>query len=354
VKAGDWAKYSVTTYWQSNIPGVAVPQLIAQVQGISTMTTTVLSVTGDIVTASQVLTFSNGTQPKTLHLEGSILDGSGNVTIWIIAGGLSAGDKAFAAPTAPTINYTSVASFAGALRSMNVFNFSFAIGTISDFAAIQWERYSGLSFETIFSLTGNIDAGSVHYTARGLADIKLTQTSITHAPPDFSITGGSSVVLTAGTKGNLTLTLHSENGFAGKVSLTATSSPTGATIQVQPEQVAVPVDGQVDAMIILNSTIAGNYMVTITAAGGTLSHTKTDAFNVNARPVQPASFLQQYMLPIELAAVGLVLIVLIAIFLVVRRKPAPQAQPSPWDQPSTPTSPPTPAESPPQPPATYS
>src|SRR5712664_1014475 len=112
VKAGDWAKYSVTTYWQSNIPGVAVPQLIADLQGISTMTTTILSVTADIVTASQVLTFNNGTQPKTIHLQGSLLDGSGNVTIWFIAGGLSAGDKMYAAPAAPTINYTSVATFA--------------------------------------------------------------------------------------------------------------------------------------------------------------------------------------------------------------------------------------------------
>jgi hypothetical protein len=309
------------------------------------MMITVLTVTADIVTATQILTFNNGTQPRTFYLQGSVLDGSGNVTGWIIAGGLSPGDKLFTAPTAPTINYTSVASFAGALRSVNVFNFSFALGTISDFFAIQFERYSGFSMDDTFSYTGNVNVGGYQYTARGLADIKLTQTNVTHAPPDFSITGSSSTTSTTGTKGNLTLTLHSEDGFAGNVLLTASSSQTRATVSVQPEQVTVPVDGQVSARVTLNSTTAGDYSVTITATGGSLSHTKTDTFNVTIPPVQPTAFLG--LQPVQLySLIGIVAAVLVAVTAFVlnrsrRREPITEAPP-----PSAPPEPLPPVEQP--------
>jgi hypothetical protein len=63
-----------------------------------------------------------------------------------------------------------------------------------------------------------------------------------------------------------------------------------------------------------------------------------------------SSFLQQYTQPIALAAVGILAIVIVAIFLVVRRKPAPQSQPPGYWQPPTP--PPTPTESPPTTPPT--
>jgi hypothetical protein len=59
-------------------------------------------------------------------------------------------------------------------------------------------------------------------------------------------------------------------------------------------------------------------------------------------------FLQQYALPIALAGVGILAIILVAIFLIVRRRPAPQSQAPLYSQP--PTTPPTPTESPPTPP----
>jgi hypothetical protein len=345
VKAGDWAKYSVTSYWHSSDPTQPVPELIAQVQGVSTMMITVLTVTADIVTATQILTFNNGTQPRTFYLQGSLLDGSGNVTGWIIAGGLSPGDKLFTAPMAPTINYTSVAPFGGALRSVNVFNFSFALGTISDFFALQFERYSGFSMEDTFSYTGNVNVGGYQYTARGLADIKLTQTSVTHAPPDFFITGSSSTTSTTGTKGNLTLTIHSENGFAGNVLLTASSSQTGAAINVQPAQVTVPIDGQVNATISLNSNTAGDYSVTITATAGSISHTKTDTFNVNTPPVQPAAFLG--LQPVQLyALIGIVAAVLVAVTAFTLNRSRKQEPTTEAPPPSAPSTPPPPADQP--------
>jgi hypothetical protein len=58
-----------------------------------------------------------------------------------------------------------------------------------------------------------------------------------------------------------------------------------------------------------------------------------------------SSFLQQYVLPIAIAAVGILAIILVAIFLVVRKKPAQQTQP--WSNEQPPTTPPAPAESPP-------
>ena len=76
------------------------------------------------------------------------------------------------------------------------------------------------------------------------------------------------------------------------------------------------------------------------------THTITVTYAIR----QQTSFLQQHMLPIELAAAGILVIVLVAIFLVVRRKPAPQSQPpSYWQPPATPPSPTeTPPATPPQ------
>jgi hypothetical protein len=58
----------------------------------------------------------------------------------------------------------------------------------------------------------------------------------------------------------------------------------------------------------------------------------------------PVSFLQQYMLPIIIAAIGIIAIVLVTLLLVLRRKPAPPPEPALYQQP--PTTPPTPTESP--------
>jgi hypothetical protein len=64
------------------------------------------------------------------------------------------------------------------------------------------------------------------------------------------------------------------------------------------------------------------------------------------------SFLQQYLLPIIVAAIGLIAIVLVTLLLLVRRKPAPPSEPALYQQP--PTTPPAPTEGPapaPAPPA---
>jgi len=71
----------------------------------------------------------------------------------------------------------------------------------------------------------------------------------------------------------------------------------------------------------------------------------THTITVTYAVILQTPFLQQYMLLIALAAVGVLAILLAAIFLVVRRKPAPEPQPAPYQQP--PTTPPTPTESPP-------
>jgi hypothetical protein len=73
----------------------------------------------------------------------------------------------------------------------------------------------------------------------------------------------------------------------------------------------------------------------------------THTITVTYATRQQSSFLQRYMLPIEIAAVGILVMVLVAIFLVVRRKPA---KPQPWDQPSANPPTPSPWVPPPSPP----
>ena len=284
VKSGDRVAYSVTTYWQSNIPGLTEPQNIAAWAGVSTMNITITSVyLSTIVNADQAFTFNNGTAPRTLHLTGDIMSGSGDVGPWVIAGDLSSGNQIYAATGAPTINYTGIATFGGALRSVNVYNVTYNYSGTNGYAALTWERYSGMNFEDKFRIVSNYSTYGYSYSAVGLIDIRIAQTNLTHVPPDFTITGNSSLGVITNTNGNLMLTFHSQNGFAGNiiVKFTITAGSPGATITSSPNPVYLPVDGTANSTITFNAPSVGKWTITVNATSGPVSHVTTETFSAS-------------------------------------------------------------------------
>src|SRR5207244_6618046 len=72
------------------------------------------------------------------------------------------------------------------------------------------------------------------------------------------------------------ITVTAQDGFAGVVSLTDTV-PTGLTCSaIAPTSVT----GSGTATVVCSSTVAGNYVLSVIGASGTLSHTATATFTV--------------------------------------------------------------------------
>ncbi len=347
VVKGDWAKYNVTSYWSTNLPGEPTPVPIKQLENITSVETNVTSVSGEYVSVIELVTFRNNTQPQVFDLEGNVLTGVGNLTTFIIAGGLSPGDPIYSSPGAPTLNYTLVEWFAGQIRSANVYNFTYNYLGVSTFAAQQWERYSGLGVEATYK----IDLPGAFY-AHGLSDIKMVASNISHAPPGFSVAGASTATLTTGTTGKLILYVHSLNGFSSNLTIEATSKQPGATVTVHPSKITVPVDGQVNATVSLTSTTVGSYTVNVTITNGYYYDTKIDTFTVSqatppppSTPSQPSSSskpttilgLDPIMFYAIVGAAVAILAAITAIAITIARRPSPSAQPPViWGPPPTP------------------
>jgi hypothetical protein len=93
---------------------------------------------------------------------------------------------------------------------------------------------------------------------------------------------------------NSTITVTPVNGFTGTVSLSSTSSPSGLACTLSPSTI---IGGSGSAFLSCSSSMGGTYIVTITGASGTLSHTTTVTVNVQdftltATAVSPTPIVQ--------------------------------------------------------------
>ncbi len=152
--------------------------------------------------------------------------------------------------------------------------------------------------------------------------------SITVVVPDFAISfDSSSLSIVVGSSKSVTITLASQNGFAGNVNLTATVSPLGPTLSLNPVTVSLSSGGSGSSTLsiattsgLYSSTPTGSYTVTVTAIGSpSLSHSKTLSAVVVSQSSPPATS----NLPVSvlvLAGVAILATVLVVAYAVLRRK----------------------------------
>lgn len=99
-------------------------------------------------------------------------------------------------------------------------------------------------------------------------------------PPDFSVTSNpSSLTFLQGSSSTSTITVTSQNGFSGTISLSAMSSSPSLTASLKPPSVTVspgtPVQTSILSVNSTTSTPTGSYTITVTGTSGTLPHSTT-------------------------------------------------------------------------------
>jgi len=347
-KKGEWVYYGqISTYFQSNLPGMTSNPFITPFLHVASINSTVTNVSQENITLSQLWTFNNGTNPRTLVLWGNVATGIGNYTsigfgIWFVAGGLSAGDNA-GVGFAPLINETVVANYAQSSWAVNVWNFTFDVAGVHQAIPYVWEESSGLLLEHSYLLSyPNLENGSL--------EIKATRTNIPESNPDFAMTlSNDSLTTLVNTTATTTLTLSSPDNLS--VNLAISSSPTGLTCSMSSS--IVNVKTSTDSTLFCKGA-AGTYQVTISGTSGAKSHTKTLTYQVNGvAPAAPVTILglSPTTFYAILVAVVAAVIAVTAFVTLRKRKPAGEQVSPTAPQPSEIPGPSMPPPAPPQDPA---
>ena len=105
-------------------------------------------------------------------------------------------------------------------------------------------------------------------------------------PPSFSLKASpTSISLLAGQSGSSTIQVGSHAGFAGIVTLSQVTSPSGPSVQLSPMTVTVPKGGNATSTLTVStqSTAPSNtYTITVTGTSGNLTSSITVTVTVNS------------------------------------------------------------------------
>src|SRR5467141_1000141 len=103
--------------------------------------------------------------------------------------------------------------------------------------------------------------------------------------PDFTVTTNpTSLMFPFGNSANSMITLNSLGGFAGPVTLTKSSTPTGLTLTLNPTSVTLTSGGTGTSTLTVSSSTVGNYTATVTGTGGGHTHNTTLTVRVTPPP----------------------------------------------------------------------
>jgi uncharacterized membrane protein len=126
---------------------------------------------------------------------------------------------------------------------------------------------------------------SSHYTS-------IVATVVTPPIPDFTIScNPTTLTTTVGSQTNATVTLSSQAGFAGILTLTSTISPTGPTTALSSSTLTITSGGSSTTTLTdttTSTTQPGNYTITLSITNGTTTHTKNEPLTVTP-PTKPPS-----------------------------------------------------------------
>jgi len=209
VKPAETAVYAQTVgRW--NLPGPAQPPF-DQFINLNFTTLSVTSVTGANVSADQTFSYTNDTTRSDV-IQGSVATDSGNITFWFISANLTTGDPIYTTPGAPIINTTITEVYAGAVRTLNIYNATHVLPQGTEFVNAWWDQATGILLHVDFAIktpTGNAFAGA-----------SLVQTNIWGPGPGFGLIAfPNPLLIPIGFENTSRLVFISERGFSGNITI---------------------------------------------------------------------------------------------------------------------------------------
>jgi GH18 family chitinase len=113
----------------------------------------------------------------------------------------------------------------------------------------------------------------------------------TPASPDFTLTAPSAAVSVAqGASGSSTATAAVSGSFSAPIALTASGQPSGVYVGFSQTTIAAPGSGTSTLTIAVDPAVApGNYSITVTGTGDSLTHTATVALTVTSATAPPGT-----------------------------------------------------------------
>ena len=192
---------------------------------------------------------------------------------------------------------------------------------------------SGASQTSTLSVnsTASTPAGSYTITVTGTNGTlsHTTTVSVTINAPasqDFSLSSNpSSLSVGQGSTGTATITLTSDNGFSGTITVSGSVSPIGPTVMFSSTSVTISGGSATSTMTVstvgglYNSVANGNYMINVTGTTGSLAHSIIVQVTVGSSNSTPAGLSNLPTTVLIGAAVVIIAAVAVTVFLVRRR-----------------------------------
>ncbi len=133
-------------------------------------------------------------------------------------------------------------------------------------------EYHNITIGRRFFIEGS---GSYNNWSTYIGSIRVTRTNSPSTPitvTDFGVSGPQTTfALAQGTQTTITIGITSLN-FAGTVTLTTSSTPTGPTVSANPSSVTLSAGGTASSTLSFSTTMTGIYSVALTGTSGSLSH----------------------------------------------------------------------------------
>jgi len=206
----------------------------------------------------------------------STSSGSGSTPDFTLAVGNSPQTVVAGASTAYTVTITAKNGFRGTVTLAAT---GLPTGAAASFSAIA----SGSSTLTVITTTAALAATST-LTVTGTSGTLMhtgTASLVVTAAPDFNIAVTSTASVVAGGTGNYTVTVTALHGFAGTVTLSGTSLPTGVNGWFLPPTVA-SAGTSVMNLVTPATLTASTYSVGVSGISNGVTHTASSSLSVTA------------------------------------------------------------------------
>jgi hypothetical protein len=137
---------------------------------------------------------------------------------------------------------------------------------------------STLTVQTSTSTPSGVYNATVTATSGSLS---FTTFMLVRVGPDFSMSPSpSNLAVKVASSGSFTVTLTSQNGFAGNLSLSVSSVPAGPTVSITPGSVSLSAGATATSTLTVRApSQSASYLITVSATSGVVSHSTVVTFN---------------------------------------------------------------------------